>query len=237
MNRPLFQLDPRLSVCASFVREGAKLADVGTDHAYLPIWLVKNGKIASAIAADVNIGPLRRAEKNIRKYHVEDKVVTRLSDGLETVFPVEADDIVIAGMGGEMIVKILSAAPWVMDAGKQLILQPMTAADKLRLYLEEKGFFVEKERAAIDNKGLCYSAMLVRYQPDCQRYGELFPYIGILDGSTEESRAYLKKRADSLQRKAEGLKISGEREKAEFFFRIVEKIRRLALYEEKEEKQ
>ena len=235
MPHPLFTLGNRLSLCASMVREGTKLVDIGTDHAYLPIWLVRKGRISNAIAADVKLSPLRSAERNIRRYHVEEQVSARLSDGLDAVFPNEADDIVMAGMGGELIIRLIGAAPWLKQEHKRLILQPMTAADKLRLYLEEKGFFVEKERAAIDNRGLCYSAMLVRYQPDCQRYGELFPYIGILDGSTEESRAYLNKRADSLQRKAEGLKISGEREKAEFFFRIVEKIRRLALYEEKEE--
>lgn len=233
MNRPLFHLDSRLSLCASFVRDGGKLADIGTDHAYLPIWLVKNEKIASAIAADINLGPLRRAEKNIRKYHVEDRVSTRLSDGLKTVFPTEADDIVIAGMGGETIVKILSAAPWVMDAGKHLILQPMTAAEKLRAYLQKNGFSVEKERAAVDGDQ-CYSAMLARYQPGCRAYGELFPYIGVLDGATEESRAYLNKKTASLQKKAAGLKISGKEEEAARLEHVVEKLRRLALHEEKE---
>ena len=134
MNRPMFRLDPRLELCASFVREGCRLADIGTDHAYLPVWLLKKEKISYAIAADIHLGPLRRAEKNIRKYHVEEKVSIRLSDGLETVFPIEVDDIVIAGMGGETIAKIIAEAPWLKDEKKHLILQPMTSAEDLRRY-------------------------------------------------------------------------------------------------------
>lgn len=110
--RPLFQLDPRLSLCASFVPAGAKLADIGTDHGYLPIWLAKTGRVIHAVAADLRPGPLERAKENVRKYQVEDIVELRLSDGLQAFLPEEADFIVIAGMGGEVIASILGAAPW-----------------------------------------------------------------------------------------------------------------------------
>ena len=107
----LFSLDGRLSVCASLVRNGARLADVGTDHAYLPIWLAKNGKIISAVASDNRKKPLAAGMENIERYGCSEIVSTRLCAGLDDISPDEADDIVIAGMGGEMIAGILENAP------------------------------------------------------------------------------------------------------------------------------
>ena len=129
--RPLFQLDPRLSLCASFVPAGAKLADIGTDHGYLPIWLAKTGRVIHAVAADLRPGPLERAKENVRKYQVEDIVELRLSDGLQAFLPEEADFIVIAGMGGEVIASILGALP-AEGNRRRLVLQPMTRAEELR---------------------------------------------------------------------------------------------------------
>ena len=126
MPHPLFRLGNRLALCASMVREGTKLADIGTDHAYLPIWLARKGRISSAIAADVKPLPLRSAEQNIRRYHVEEQITTRLSDGLRALSPDEADDIVLAGMGGELIIRLIGEAPWLKAGDKRLILQPMT---------------------------------------------------------------------------------------------------------------
>ena len=116
--KKLFQLDRRLQTCASMVRENHVLADIGTDHAYLPIWLVKKEVIKKAIASDINMGPLQKAAFNIRRYNVGKQVDARLSDGLELIFPNEADDIVIAGMGGELIADIIEKAPWLKDAEK-----------------------------------------------------------------------------------------------------------------------
>lgn len=148
--KKLFQLDRRLQTCASMVRENQVLADIGTDHAYLPIWLVKKGVIQKAIAADINMGPLQKAAFNIRRYNVGKQVDARLSDGLELIFPNEADDIVIAGMGGELIADIIEKAPWLKDVQKHLILQPMTSAPELRTYLTEHGFAVKQEQAVQD---------------------------------------------------------------------------------------
>ena len=106
--RPLFQLDARLQMCADFVPPGAVLADIGTDHAYLPVWLCKSGKIPKAIAADIGQGPLQSAGESIARYQAQDRIETRLSDGLAAFSPGEADTIVIAGMGGELIARILS---------------------------------------------------------------------------------------------------------------------------------
>ena len=98
--KPLFVLSPRLAMCASFVRRGCRMADIGTDHAYLPVWLVKSGYIKSAVAADIRPGPLENGRRTIQTYHVQRQVSTRLTDGLLQISPEECDDIVIAGMGG-----------------------------------------------------------------------------------------------------------------------------------------
>ena len=103
--RPLFQLGPRLALCAGFVREGTVLCDVGTDHAYLPIWLLKTGKISRALACDIRPGPLETARKDGAKYEAGEGLSFRLSDGLRQVSPEEAEDVVIAGMGGELILR------------------------------------------------------------------------------------------------------------------------------------
>lgn len=211
LKRKLFQLDARLAACASFVREGCKLADIGTDHAYLPIYLAKQGKIERGIAADVNEGPLAKASMNVRKYEVENLVQTRISDGLEVIFPHEVDDIVIAGMGGELIVRILEAAPWVKDSEKHLILQPMTAAEELRQYLQRAGFSVKKETAA-EVDGKVYSAMLAVYDPEHRNEGVLFPYIGLLDAATPEGKAYIERQIRFYQNKADGLQRAGQME-------------------------
>ena len=89
----LFSLGKRLSLCASMVRQGTSLADVGTDHAYLPVWLAKHGLIRNAIASDVRRGPLERARRNIERYGEDDVITVRLSDGLDRILPGEADEI------------------------------------------------------------------------------------------------------------------------------------------------
>ncbi len=227
MNRPLFHLGPRLALCASFVREGVRVADIGTDHAYLPVWLVKEGKVSYAIAADVKTGPLRRAERNVARYHVEDCVSLRLSDGLEAVFPLEADDIILAGMGGETIAEILSRAPWLKDREKHLILQPMTSAEELRRYLRQNGFAVQREEAACEG-GHCYSVMLAWYAPHALPQGELYEFAGLLRGENAGERAYLTQCAARLQKKAEGLARAEGGEDPARYFALAEQIRRLA---------
>ena len=226
MPHPLFRLGNRLALCASMVREGTKLADIGTDHAYLPIWLARKGRISSAIAADVKPLPLRSAEQNIRRYHVEEQITTRLSDGLRALSPDEAGDIVLAGMGGELIIRLIGEAPWLKAGDKRLILQPMTSAEELRRFLEREGFAILREQAA-EEDGHVYSVMLVEYCPAQAGGGELYPYIGKLDGSTPESRAYIAKCARRLSKKAQGMRLSGNAEEASSLQMILEKLQQL----------
>lgn len=206
--RPLFTLDPRLKLCADMVRPGTTLADVGTDHAYLPVWLVRRGIIPSAIAADINPKPLKRAKEHIERYHVEDRVQIRLSDGLASIKPWEADDIVIAGMGGELIIQIIKAAPWLCTEQKQLILQPMTSVPELRRSLYQNSFSVLEEQA-VESAGHVYTVMCASFRREKENLPEWYEYVGKLSGKDAASSAYLCRTRQSLQKKVEGLKKAG----------------------------
>lgn len=212
MSRPLFQLDPRLWQCAQMVRHGTKLADIGTDHAYLPVWLERQGLISSAVAADINPGPLARAQENIARYQAE-KVSTCLSDGLAAVPPDEAQDIVIAGMGGELIARILSSVPWVKQGNRQLILQPMTAAKDLREFLQKQGFALRQEKAVVVREHI-YTVMQAEYAPKAISTAPLYPYVGALNPTDETARQYITKQIAALRRRGEGLRRNSPEEAA-----------------------
>lgn len=219
----LFSLGGRLALCASMVRPQAALADVGTDHAYLPVWLAKQGIITRAVASDIRPGPLERAKQNIERYDVGNMVTARLSDGLDAVSPAEADDIVIAGMGGLMMAEIIRRAEWLKNKEKHLILQPMTHVEDLRRSLSEQGFTVLREQAVLD-EGHVYTAMLCIYDPQNRMLGELFPHIGRLTAETPENRMYLRREMKRLQNRANGLHMQGDEKQAAQLFQIREKI-------------
>ncbi len=219
----LFQLDPRLRLCASMVRSGGTVADIGTDHAYLPIWLARNGLVEKAIAADIHLGPLQKAAMNVKRHLVQDLVDTRLSDGLDQVFAHEADDIVMAGMGGETIAAIIQKAPWLKQKEKQLILQPMTCAKELREFLAGEGYAVREERAVLSDDRV-YSVMRVEYDPQKVPSHPLYPYIGLLDPSLPESRQYIDRERGHLQKKADGLKTAGNLPEASRFARLADAL-------------
>lgn len=152
-------LTPRLQMIADRVPTGARLVDVGTDHAYLPVWLILNHMVERAIAADLRPGPLERARQTARRYGVEERLSFRLCDGLTGIRPEEVDAIAIAGMGGDTIQSILSAATWARD--KTLLLQPMTAQSELRRWLGEWGYAIEEEHIAREGQRL-YSIWTVK---------------------------------------------------------------------------
>lgn len=154
------ELTPRLQVIADQVPEGARFADIGTDHGYLPVWLLLQGRIDRAIAADLRSGPLDRARETARQYSVTERMDLRLCDGLADIQPEEVDVIAIAGMGGETIAAILENAPWTKE-GKLLLLQPMTAFPELRSWLQTHGYVIENEKIAREGKRL-YSILSVR---------------------------------------------------------------------------
>ena len=154
------ELTPRLQAIAEQVPQGARLADVGTDHGYLPVWLLRSGRIDGAIAADLREGPLNRARETAGRFGVTERISFRLCGGLSAIRPEEVDTVVIAGMGGETIISILEAAPWTKE-GTLLLLQPMTGSAELRLWLQEHGYQITGERIAREGEKL-YNILTVR---------------------------------------------------------------------------
>lgn len=207
--RELFDLGPRLQKCADFVREGSRFADIGTDHGYLPIWLVKTGRVKSAVAADIGEGPISAARKNAEKYHVEIKTV--LSDGFKNIDPEEVEDAVIAGMGGGLISSIIYQAPWLRDESKRLILEPMTAIPELREFLAENGFEVIREDAVKD-EGKVYSVMLVRFSGIIREPDPVERYMGKIIPHSDNSLDYARKTLNLMGNKSKGLEHNGKTE-------------------------
>lgn len=154
------ELTPRLQRLADWVGSGTRIADIGTDHGYLPVWLVLNGRCPFAIASDLRKGPLSRAKKTAASYGVSDQVELRLCDGLTGIAPEEADTIIIAGMGGENIASILTAAPWTVDGRHTFLLQPMSRAEVLRGFLSDHGYRILREQLVLD-RGMIYPVMQV----------------------------------------------------------------------------
>lgn len=155
------ELSPRLGAIAGLVPDGCGcLADIGTDHGYVPVSLLLEGKIRRAVAADIGALPLDHARRTAGQYGVTEKLDFRLGDGLAVLEPGEAEVIVIAGMGGDAITEILAAAPW-SRAGPLLLLQPMSKAEVLRAFLPENGYAVLAERL-VQDKGVLYPILTVR---------------------------------------------------------------------------
>lgn len=152
---------PRLRSIANLVPEDCTcLADIGTDHGYIPVSLLLEGRIGRAIASDIGVRPLDHARRTAEQYGVSGKIDFRLGDGLSVLAPGEAEVIVIAGMGGDTIAEILAAAPW-SRAGPLLLLQPMSKAEVLRAWLPGNGCAVSAERL-VQDKGVLYPILTVR---------------------------------------------------------------------------
>ena len=168
------ELSPRLRLAADLVPQGARLADVGTDHAYLPAGLLLEGKIPWAIASDLRKGPLDRARETARQYGCGDKMAFRLCNGLAGIRPGEVDAIVIAGMGGETIAQILEAAPWVLEEKIPLILQPMSSLPELRKWLGQHGYAIAKEQLAREGETLYVVMRVTTGEMGTQTPGQLW---------------------------------------------------------------
>lgn len=201
----LKMLDRRLALCASMVRNGSVVADIGTDHAYLPIYLVQEGKCPKAVACDLRQGPLDVAKENISRAGLSSVITTVLADGLSGISADDADDIVIAGMGGHLIAEILDAAKWVKNPQKRLILQPMTDACVVRRYLCENGFKTVSERAVGVGRHL-YSVISAEYGSVASTPDELYCLIGSLKNGGEPELRYVSRERSKLEKKFKGLK-------------------------------
>ena len=216
-------LTNRLRTAAELVRCNRKTVDVGTDHGYLPAFLVMNGKTDCAIAADIGVGPLENAKKTIDKYDLGDKIDTVLSNGLEKI-PHDVEEIIIAGMGGTLIAEILSKAEWIKHEGIHLVLQPMTHSYDVRKFLYENGFYIDTEKFCTDD-GRDYVVISAYFADEYVRLYDFYYYFGnVVTGSTESERGYIKRQYFYIRSRYEGLKKSGNDEEAEVFRKVLAEV-------------
>ncbi len=187
----MYGLSERLRLAASLVPDGAAVCDVGTDHGYLAAALYKSGRVKSVIATDIKEKPLAHAKESIKRLGA-DGVRLILCDGLEGIGEDEADTVIIAGMGGEVIAGIIDRASWLKKSNITLILQPMTSAWELRKYLYLNGFSIVTEPTLFE-KGKVYSVMLVRFD-GIKRAADTFSCcVGKISAETDSDLLYLKK--------------------------------------------
>ncbi len=189
-------LSYRLQVIFDLINDGAKVADIGTDHAYLPIALSLSKKCKSIIACDIKEKPLSKARENIKKFGITD-IDTRLSNGLMEISFGEADTVVIAGMGGDVISKILSDCNWIKDSKITLLLQPMTSAEILRKYLLDNRFSILEE-TPLTEQGKVYSVIKACFTGEKTPYSDGFLYIGKVKANTPDGRAYIEKQLNRI---------------------------------------
>jgi tRNA (adenine22-N1)-methyltransferase len=156
----MITLSKRLMAIAELVTPGNVVCDVGTDHGYIPIRLVQQEKIPRAIAMDLREGPLARASEHIRRCGLSERIETRLSDGTKALRAGEADTIICAGMGGELILHILTDGEEVCRSARELILQPQSEIARVRRYLREKAYRITAENMILED-GKYYPMMRV----------------------------------------------------------------------------
>lgn len=226
-------LSKRLTTIASFVPEGSRVADVGTDHGYMPIYLVKNGMAVSAIAMDVRSGPLSRAAEHVRECGLEDKIELRLSDGLAALHGKEADTVIISGLGGPLMMEILTKGQQTARSVNCFVLSPQSDIPGVRRFLRENGYRIHRE-AFVKDEGKYYAVMQVfhgqsrpgRYLDDlyggylldhgdpvleeylmkeAARYRELLP--GLLASAKEETRKRGEQMREVLAQTEQALRI------------------------------
>jgi tRNA (adenine22-N1)-methyltransferase len=205
-------LSGRLFSASEFVRQDAVFADVGTDHAYLPIFLLESGKIKRAVCSDINKGPLESAKRNASERGVCDKISFYLTDGAAALSGEGITDMAICGMGGELIADIIDAAPFLNSKDISLILQPMTKPAYLRRYLYSKGFEIKDEKYVTDT-GKHYVTMLVFYTGGTHATSDAFSELGTLvekESLNESERSYLEEKLRATERAVSGKKRGGE---------------------------
>lgn len=156
----MMELSTRLQAVADFVTAGYKLADIGTDHAYIPIALVEQNRIPGAIAMDINEGPLQRAGEHIAENKMEKKIEIRLSNGFSALKKGEAESAVIAGMGGGLMIRILTEGEQIAKSLKECILQPQSEIERVRRFLLEEGYDILDENMVKDD-GKYYTILKV----------------------------------------------------------------------------
>lgn len=204
------ELTQRLKAVAKMIPKCNTIADIGTDHAYIPIYAVKNGISSYAIACDVNEGPLKIAEKNIKNHLLDDKIITRLSNGLDKLELNEADTIVIAGMGGQLISEIILNDINKITEKTTLVLQPMIAQSDLRRFLFKNNFSIVDERLAREGNKI-YNIIKTVKTP--QKFDDIDIYVGRKLLTDELFEIYAEKNIRISKNIIQGLEKSEGKEK------------------------
>lgn len=221
-------LDMRLKTAMNYVTQGGVAADIGTDHAYLPCRLIQENISRFCIASDIKPEPLNSAKRTVDSFCLQDKIKLILCDGLSKFDNDDIEkitDIIIAGMGGEMIVSIIDNADWLKSDKYNLILQPMTKSDILRKYLCENGFEIIDETACVA-KNKHYTVMNVKYCGGVISYDELFLQVGRLNDKFDDaSLQYKQMILNKLTKTAKGLILGSESQKGYEILEICEQIR------------
>lgn len=200
------KLNPRLEMIAKLVDFGAKIIDVGCDHAYISAYLLQNGICETADASDINPGPLKRAEATLQKHGLIDRVKLFLSSGLDRVPENVYDTVILAGMGGETISEIIDGCRWIKSSGVRLILNPMTADEHLRRYLYENGFCVIGERLALEGTKL-YVCIKAKYDGSKREYKRReLVFTDKMDRNDPLFSKYINERISSIAKKQNGLR-------------------------------
>lgn len=218
----MIPISPRLLCCAAMLK-GNVVCDIGTDHAYLPAYLIQSGKAKQVIATDIKQGPLNSAKGTLKRFHVEQDIKLVLSDGFAKVEPKGITDAVIAGMGGETIRDIL-AAPCAAFIKKNvnLVLQPMTKAEILRTWLAENGFEIAKETAVKDTH--VYTVMQASYTGEIQTLTPLQSYLGKLRRNDPLTKIYIAGIQERLHTKCSGLREAGNDAEADKILALLNEI-------------
>lgn len=199
---PLPDISKRLLEVAKFVRQGALVADVGTDHAYLPIYLLKKGIVKSAVATDVREGPLVHTRDNVEFYQVSDKVTVYRADGLDGIEHYAPDDIMICGMGGELILRIVTECDYTRKEGVRLLIQPMSSFSELREGLFRAGYSVEDESLVRDGH-MIYQVAVFTYTGESRAISSVQALLGPvnIEKNSELFREYASIHLRKLERK------------------------------------
>ena len=207
-----FTLDGRLTSAAKFVRQGARFADIGTDHAYLPIFLLREGIIDYAVCSDINEGPLDSARENARLAGVFEKTDFTLANGADALRDKNITDVAVCGMGGELIADIVTRAEFLRKTGIRLILQPMSKFAELRRTLYSLGYSVidEEYSSAV---GKLYVTLCAEYTADVRTVSDEVAEFGeerFLKLKSPDQIEFLKRKRDALKRAALGKELGGE---------------------------
>ena len=184
-------ISPRLKKAAEMVLKGVPVVDVGTDHAYLPAYLIINGTVPSASAGDIGIKPLKNAAQTLARYGIEDKVRLSVSDGLKNIDIPSKANITVCGMGGTLISQILNdSRDRISRSGIRLILQPMTRSEDVRAWLCENSFGIISE-ACVRDSGRVYCCIAAEYCGKTHGNSPGFYRFGLINGDNEEERIYI----------------------------------------------